>query len=373
MPDAFRIALGAPVATFCGSDAETTFNIDAANPNELDDKCAGTFQAPEDITVTELGVYVNSVTGTPPTYIIQAETIAANGAPSGTLHTANASGTFTPTAAGWNWVTLTSSFALSMGDEFAIVVEYSSGTQDGTNFAQFTTGERTRHGFNMAFPLAWTTTDGGTTWSHVEDVYPNFGFRDASSTFGGVVTNAGNTNITNATERGVRFNLNRAPFGRQFQIAGVFAQIRTFPTASEFYLSLYDSDGTTVLQQKVFDTDLFRSLSTGTRNVELYFEDTNFSIADLDTETDYYIGFATNQATSGGIYFLDVDPSNVRGLDSFHGGDGNHFVHVTRTHSPALTAAPTDGGPAWTVNNWRTQLVGLIMRDMSPPKARLVG
>lgn len=98
-------------------------------------KGAGIHQAPKAGVISHIGVLTNSI-ATPPVYEARLETVDSSGNPSGTLVAAGANATFTP-AAGLQWIALTTPPTVAKGDGLAAVVQYSSGTIDGTHAATF--------------------------------------------------------------------------------------------------------------------------------------------------------------------------------------------------------------------------------------------
>jgi hypothetical protein len=82
---------------------------------------------------SKIWVYVHSETGTSPSYDARIET-DSSGQPSGTLYHANATATFTATAAGWISATFGSApAALATGTTYWIVIQ-PNGAPDGSNY-----------------------------------------------------------------------------------------------------------------------------------------------------------------------------------------------------------------------------------------------
>lgn len=126
------------------------------NPNEV---TASVFKAPKTGTITELGYGLTSVTS-PPVYDIRLETVTAATAtrkfpiPSGTLWSATTNKTFTPSGSNkFVWNTMTASAAVTVGDNLAVAIRYSSGTIGTSNFAVFRVTGATHTTLYRGFPF----------------------------------------------------------------------------------------------------------------------------------------------------------------------------------------------------------------------------
>lgn len=118
-------------------------------------------------TITKLGAGIAAVNGTPPTYEIRAETDGGSGTPSGTLAGTDTNATFTPSAAGWTWHTLTGSLSVTAGDHFHIRVQHNTGTIDASNRATF---QYYMNQTTNQFPFALSSTNSGTSWTRLPNV-----------------------------------------------------------------------------------------------------------------------------------------------------------------------------------------------------------
>jgi hypothetical protein len=139
MADARYINLDLWPAPFAGASGFANFTL-----NQNTDAVEFIFQAAEAATITKLGVRLGTITGTTPTYRVSLQGVDASGHPDGTIKGGGspASKTFSPSGLGWaagswNWLTLDNSYACTRGESLAIVIDYSSGTVDGSNNASF--------------------------------------------------------------------------------------------------------------------------------------------------------------------------------------------------------------------------------------------
>lgn len=122
------------------------------------------FIAPKTGNISKVGYNITAKAGTPPTYRIGIEGIAATRAPDGTY---KASGTSyvddAPTATGWEWHTLGAAAAVTAGDSLCASVRYQTGTIDGSN--NITVATTISTSIAGAHPYILTLTAG--TWAAV--------------------------------------------------------------------------------------------------------------------------------------------------------------------------------------------------------------
>lgn len=131
--------------------------ISSTTINAIGDGIASAFQAPESFTLSEVGFYIASVTGSPGNLrvSVQGADSSANGEPDGTVAGGGspASVTFATPSAGWNRVTLDNAHAVTRGDILSVAVESISGTWDGSNFVSLSHGAGPTHesGFGRSY------------------------------------------------------------------------------------------------------------------------------------------------------------------------------------------------------------------------------
>lgn len=146
----------------------------AANVQALDgstDGIATIVRAPKTGTIDRVGVTWGTVTGTPPTYIFGIEGVTNTRAPDGTYKGGGTPASVTGAAVASTTVvyTLDNSIAVTAGDELAVTVRYSSGTVDGSNFANAAYGIDVA-GITHNMPFGATLTAG--TWAAAANLAP---------------------------------------------------------------------------------------------------------------------------------------------------------------------------------------------------------
>lgn len=246
------------------------------------------FQAPDALTITQLGFRYTSRTGTPPTYRISLQSVSTTtvGIPAGTVlgGASPASATFTPPAStAWNgtvqWVTLDNAYTCARGEMLAIVIDYSSGTIDGSNFGSFTLD--LWHKSHRPWPASFD----GATWTKAHNA-PCFGYRTASATYGQplVGSQIALTSSTANDEMAARFVV---PAGTMtsYMLVGLRWYGKNSTATGSQELILYT--GTTVLQSVTLDAEQFQAVDTiGT--MECYFDETTLSA--LTPGAEYRVG-----------------------------------------------------------------------------------
>lgn len=222
------------------------------------------FQVGEAITITRLGVRVGAVVGTSPTYRISLQGVSAAGVPDGTVKASgNASATWQPSGAGFSWRTLTSSYAASAGEFLALVVDYSSGTIDASNYASITTTMTNLVPNPPRFPTAYNNAAGTRSGQGTGFVGP-FGFGTSGQAYGIPIDAAYNqvyNSGSGSDEWGMRFSI-PTHFGSSCQLLGAYIAGFGSQTGSTIALTAYN--GTTSIASLNIDSDMFPNTSTGT-------------------------------------------------------------------------------------------------------------
>lgn len=288
----------------------TGFTFDASN-----DGVEFIFSALEAMTITELGVRPQTVTGSQPTYELRLEGVTAGGRADGTVKSSGgAKGNLpTMTAGEWEWVTLGSSYTCARGELLALVIAYVSGTIDGSNNVAFT--YRAASTNDYAHPKAVTVNSG--TGSDSSSGHPVFGYASAQQSYGfPIETMSTNVTISTTNEAVLVFTL-PSNLLTSYKVAGLRVQFRTFLNtgSNAIRIKLYDSDLTTVLQQTDFDIDYFGGIATGQRVVELPFSTATLSA--LRPGVKYYASVLTTANTCT-LFRWDLD--RVQDLDAWPGG-----------------------------------------------------
>lgn len=272
------------------------------------DKAEYVFHPPNGITITHLGFRYGTRTGTPPTYKISLQSVT-DGVPTGTILGGGspASGTFTPPASTawnstWQWVALDNAYTTT-GAVIAIVIEYATGTVDGSNNGTFsvvmTNGETP-----TGTPYAIVNNAGSRTNQSNQAL---FGYKTASATYGfpieAMTSTAFSSNST-PDEYAAKFKIPSTWFST-YSIRGVRVKWQSGAAGKTLLVQLYDTDGTTVLQNVTVDSDTQRAVGS-VGYTEILFDES--SLSSLATGSFYRIGFQAQEVTSSwAIPTLDVD------------------------------------------------------------------
>lgn len=287
-----------------------------------DDKAAWVFQAHDALTITRLAVYCqNPGAGTSPTYRVSLQSVNSSGEPSGTILGGGspASGTTTLTQDTWSWVSLSNSYACSRGQLLAVVIDYSSGTIDGSNYREVATGLGGAL-WNLPYPVK--QPDGGG-WSK-SNLRPIFGYGTAGAKYG-YLNHAGTVTVpTSGTGLRValKFTLPSA-FGNTFKVAGFRISMNAV-SAEDFKIGLWD--GTTELQAVTITNgaDGIGGDTGGWLVHEFYFDEATLST--LNYGSAYRVGVEQLDASDITVRVLSIDdatpfPYGANGyLSSYNGG-----------------------------------------------------
>lgn len=197
--------------------------------NETTDYYAVPFFAPSADTITQLGVNVSAISGSPNLEIsLQG---VSNGVPDGTIKASgNAKATWAA-ATGWTWQTLTSSYTPTAGENLAYVVKLTSGTSATINVrisgtpghpCGVTFDNATATTTRLASIAVWGAKGSGTTWC-----------------WGHPVSTGNTTGITNAStiESGMEFTV--PSWCSTMAIGGARVLARLTSTATSVEVGIY--------------------------------------------------------------------------------------------------------------------------------------
>lgn len=342
-----------------GAPADLDFILSFAFANMVfdgsGDKCAFIFQSETTDAITHLGYRHGLRIGTPPTMQISLQSVdTTTGAPTGTVLGGGspASATFTPPAdttwdGTWRKIALANSYTPTRGQVLAIVVEYSSGTIDGSNGMSATYDWGPDNG--GMFPRSAINTAG--TWAQQSRI-PPYAYYTASACFGQPVESVTQTTYLPSStpdEYALRFAL-PAGWGDTYAVMGFRGFVKSPGTASSptFTATLYDTDGSTALQSLTLDVPPMGTSATG-RIVEFIFDEATLST--LSFGSAYRIGITT---TVQNTYLTTVDADTATEAAAFPwGGD---FYLSTRA----------DAG-AWTDDTTKRPAMELILADITEP------
>jgi hypothetical protein len=329
-----------------GIIAEATANIDGTG-----DVQGWICQAAEDMTITAVGAYIVSRTGSPGNATsglrfgicyVDATTgfpttsppTFANGTFSGAAGTAyqdfNATSGIT---AGQNLIaTLTTSVVITRGTRFGIVMDPVSGTWTTGNLLSIRTG------FNSAYPdirFPYSVGMTGASYADNDVDLPTFLYRSSTKTFGypyETVVSLNNSSSSTPDEYGMYFRIPTGTCGF-YQVAG--ARIGTLP-ATDFDVILYDTNGTTVLASYTYDQSFGNLSAQGA----------------IDC---MFTGTTLPTLTAGSYYRLVVRPATTTAM-----GPLQYFTFRTDGDKTAVIGTATDiqytertNAGAWTENTNR--------------------
>lgn len=269
---------------------KATANLPALSPFVLNgntDAVQWIVSAQEAGTITRLYHRQSAIVGTTPTFRISAQGInLSTGHADGTILGAGNSAfvNFNPSSLSWanegHWLNLGGSFDVTRAQRFSIVIDYVSGTIDGSN------------SYAPVLGLAETTVGGLPYVNQVNagsvarsSVFPIVGFGTTSTAYGFPINNFANvtyaSNTVGGDEYAIKFNFPAALYPT-YTIAGLrIGSINQ--AAGSFEIRLYDS-ASNILQQTAYDADVLFSLSAG-RDTYLPFDTT--TLATLTGGLDY--------------------------------------------------------------------------------------
>ena len=275
--------------------------------NDTARKVAIVQQSPTADAITHIGFHHKLTVGTSPTYRVSVQGIDSSGNPDGTVKGGGspASATFNSSSLGYaadsyQWVALDNSYTPSRGEQFALVVDYSSGTVDGSNYSQI--------GYYISYdeihqPLA---LDYQATWTKRAGT-PVLAFRTSTAVFGFPFSSTRTFSISGSTETGLRFTLPTWISG--CKVAGIKI-LSSVPSGQTYGLKLYDggdASDTTVLQSATgIDGDVSVS---GNRNRHILFQDT--SLTTLYGGSTYRITITPGASGTSTIYAFDATDASL--------------------------------------------------------------
>ncbi len=331
-----------------GTPAFQTHTLDATT-----DSLAIVFRAEDAMTVTSVSFRQGTVTGSPDALRVgiqgvDATTGAANGTWNGGLTNYASLTIVTGNNNSFVTATLPSSINLTRGEVAALVLQPVSGGGGGAGWdaGDFMTVSRTLA--NVAYghrgPYA---VDNGTKSTNQNPIFKiNTSARSYGCPIETITSRSNNTGST-PDEWGMYF---RIPSGvcSTYKIQGV--RIGGAMSAGDWRLRLYDTDGTTVLQEVIVDKD---EVSMGTvYPSQIFWEDA--TLATLNAGSYYRIAFAPTTATNtGAVYAWDLDSAADR--ICFLGGAAD------------VSATERTNAGAWTETDTRLWAMQALIIDMTAP------
>lgn len=328
--------------------------------NQTTDTLEYIFQSQADLTITRLFTRLGAITGTTPTYRISLQGVDATGIPDGTIKgaTNNALATFSPSGLGWaagsgNWLTLGESYTSVRGEMLAIVIDYSSGSVDASNFASFTQAF-TGGGASRQLPYSISNNAGSRT--RMINNNPLYGYGTAGGKYGWPLKTTSTVTLSNSSnprEAGFVFTIPAS--WPSCQLLGVEIPISNFTGGNTFTVRLYNGGGasdTTVLQDITMDTD-HQGVATGGGILRVYFNET--TLATLTAGSSYRVAMESLSTPTFRIQLWDQESGDDWDAWPF----GSAMQYTTR---------PSAG--SWTdVDTTRFMVSDLILADVTAGSA----
>lgn len=358
MSDARYLSYGNPM----GATSAPSFTNFALNGTT--DQAEFIVQMPDGVTLTQAGIRLGTITGTTPTYRISLQGVDASGNPDGTIKGGGtpASKTFSPSGlswsnSSWHWLILDNSYACSRGEYLAVVVDYSSGTVDGSNNASFSVVAsaptlRNQYGIQNDAGSRTRQTNGyppvGLASASKAYVFPSLSFTSQAFNSGSS-TDEYAVKFTIPTGWGESYKLVGARFAGAFSAGATSKMILYSGSDTTPANSTGGTSEATVQQDVTFDHDFVNT--TSVNSCILYFDEA--SLVTLYEGATYRLAFQPQSGTNMTIVWQDIDA--VADWDAFIGGQD-------------ITASSRVNTGTWTDTTTRKLLVDLIFSDLSKPQ-----
>jgi hypothetical protein len=296
--------------------------------------------------ITHLGFRYHLRTGTPPTYKISLQGRDASGNPDGTLK-GGGNPTFTPPAdTTWDgtfrWISLgANTYTPARGEKLCIVVEYSSGTIDGSNRSAYTqhfSSGRQGHPCNLTNSGSWVKNIVG---------YPIFGLKNATRTWGFPLQSFTATSINTTTQHAMAFKIDAATM-LGLRIAGVRFVGQLSNAAGKSVLAKLYQDTTAVGHDATLDADdsLVNNSELG---FEVLFDEATMSM--LKPGVQYHLAFEPQEADTN-FQLAVLGYSDAQDAGAYPGGAQFQFA-----------SRASGGATAWTLDATKRPLAELIVEE----------
>lgn len=311
------------------------------------------FPAETTSAITRVGFRYGSRTGTPPTFRASLQAIDSSGAKTGTVLGGGspASATFTPHAdTSWDGtfreITLDNSYTpASINEMIAIVIDYSSGTVDGSNNSSFTRGLSSHQSSTAGIPYHAIVNAGSTTRSTLP---VTFAYGTASRWYGypGIAIN--NQTVSTSGHRTAQYLTLPSGNGSTFKVSHVNFIGRPGPGgAALFKAAIWDSAGTEIASSGSIDSDAVASVGGSTLHLRVPMTTT----PDLSYGTEYYYGIEALSGNTYGMSCLELGHADHR--TAYAGGTSRGFASWN--------------GSAWSKTNTLMPLCDIILSDITVP------
>lgn len=248
------------------------------------------------IVVRKVGLWVQTLTGTSPTYRIGLESQAdggSSGVPSGTYLASGNGKHDQQLAAGYNEITLDADVTLAAGDAFAVTVRYQSGTIDASNFALVNNGivsdSHTNNPGVFVNTGAFTYRQGLCCKTLIDTgggILEDFG---AASETTNQTWNSGSTPLLRGTALTI-------PTGIDLEVVGIKATIRPGAATNFRFVLWRGTDGASTATTATVDTDV---------------------AMDQAITWPFQLGITPTWMLAGETWRFLVEPTNVNSFSTF--------------------------------------------------------
>lgn len=310
------------------------------------------FPAETTSAITRVGFRYGSRTGTPPTFRVSLQAIDTSGAKTGTVLGGGspASATFTPPAdTTWDGtfreITLDNSYTpSSVGEMIALVIDYSSGTVDGSNNSSFTRG-LTSHQSNTAGIPYHAIVNAGSTTRSTQPV--TFAYGTASEWYGFPGVGIAAQTVNTSGHRVAQYLTLPSGNGSTFKVSQIALIGRLAVAGATGKVCIWNSAGTELAAAATLDADAVASVGGSALHIRVPFTTT----PDLSYGTEYYFGI---EATSGNNYTLQcLELGHADHRTAYSGGTSRGFASWN--------------GSAWTKTNTMLPLCDIVVSDITVP------
>lgn len=328
----------ARIPRYLAGAASTTQALDSSG-----DKIGCVFVAPDGSqAIDTIEVYCTALTGTSPTYRVVLQGYNATGGIANGTDSGGGSPTsvdFTAVAGTLHSLTLTNAFTPTEGVIYVAVLEYASGTIDVSNFATFNRNYTPIS--NVGLPYVISDTAG--SWAKVTSLQPAITPIYAS----GLIVPG--TEIITAADAGARGSGSTPDeWGNMWTpddsctCIGVQLMGRWSTAAANYDLTLYDTNGTSVLASASIDGEAISGAGNN-MTVEVFWEAVSI--------------------TGGSNYRISIKPTTVSTIRMF-GLTFASSAHRASMCGPLQWTQQTDAG-GWSQTAAKVATIGPILSDIA--------
>lgn len=296
----------------------TNHVVDASNEG-----VAFAFMSETSSAITKLWFRYGLRVGTPPTYRISLQSLGTTGLPDGTVLGGGspASATFTPPAdTTWDgtgqWITLTNSYTPSLGQVMCSVIEYSSGTIDGSNNSSFTRAFSGLQSTVTGVPYVLTNTGG--TWSKLGSSIGPFAYGTASTKHGMPAVGTYSTTQSTTGRRSACGITLPTAMGSTYSPSGFSCCGRLGATGSTGRFSVWNDSGTELATTGDIDSDHLAAVASEC-NIRAIFT----TRPTLSYGTKYYFGVESVSSSAVGVRGITLTEASDR--QAYPSGEVRHL------------------------------------------------